>query len=460
MKTYSTLAINNVNELLYGVAPHPVATRQGLLIGGGLVYPELNFTLPAMLITEETFPKVREHYKQIISETTQRAAELETPGLVIEFETLPDMTRKPDWAIDLVKILLEGIDHAHAQWGLRSVLRMTPNDNREMVRPPLMRQGEHWASMQEVFNRSAELGAELLSIESVGGKEVHDEALISTDLPQVLFSLCIMGVRDMRFLWTELVRIAERHGVLAAGDTACGFGNTAMVMADRGMIPKVFAAVDRAITAVRSLVAYECGAVGPGKDCGYENPILKAITGRPMAMEGKSAACAHLSCMGNLAMATCDLWSNESVQNLKLLSAMAPVVSVEQLIYDCRLLNRASRDTRGHSLTLRDWLVESDASLDPQAYILTPENCLRLARVIVQSEDHYQAGKNVAREAIAILREGMLAGQVNIPPRERPYLDRMQEQLDGLPDSQTEFVEIMMKEVDTTKFVASEYDLA
>jgi hypothetical protein len=28
----------------------------------------------------------------------------------------------------------------------------------------------------------------------------------------------------------------------------------------------------------------------PGKDCGYENPILKAITGFPMAMEGKTSA--------------------------------------------------------------------------------------------------------------------------------------------------------------------------
>jgi len=70
-----------------------------------------------------------------------------------------------------------------------------------------------------------------------------------------------------------------------------------MVLAERKMIPRVFAAVVRAVTAVRSLVAYECGAVGPGKDCGYENPILKAITGCPMSMEGKTAACAHLSPM-------------------------------------------------------------------------------------------------------------------------------------------------------------------
>ena len=44
--------------------------------------------------------------------------------------------------------------------------------------------------------------------------------------------------------------IADRHGVKCAGDTACGFGNTAMVLAEQKMIPRVFAAVVRAISAV------------------------------------------------------------------------------------------------------------------------------------------------------------------------------------------------------------------
>jgi methanol--5-hydroxybenzimidazolylcobamide Co-methyltransferase len=97
-----------------------------------------------------------------------------------------------------------------------------------------------------------------------------------------------------------LDKIARKHGVHCAGDTACGFGNTAMVLAEQKMIPRVFAAVVRAISAVRTLVCYQCGAVGPGKDCGYENPILKAITGFPMAMEGKTAACAHFSPLAGL----------------------------------------------------------------------------------------------------------------------------------------------------------------
>ena len=58
------------------------------------------------------------------------------------------------------------------------------------------------------------------------------EALVMADLPAVIFALCVLGVRDMRFLWTELDKIARKHGVHCAGDTACGFGNTAMVLAE------------------------------------------------------------------------------------------------------------------------------------------------------------------------------------------------------------------------------------
>ena len=54
------------------------------------MYPELNFTLPTMLVDPSTMPQVRRHYREIITGAMQRAVELEAPGVVIEFETLPD----------------------------------------------------------------------------------------------------------------------------------------------------------------------------------------------------------------------------------------------------------------------------------------------------------------------------------------------------------------------------------
>ncbi len=459
MTAFKELAISKPAELVFGVSPTPLVTRQGLIIGGGRVYPEINFTLPPMFVDATTMPDVREQYQQIITGVLKRAAELETPGLVVEFETLPPMTENPAWGIELTRILLDGIEEARATQGLKSVLRITPNDTREMERPPRMRSGKHYEAMLTTFDGCAAAGAELLSIESVGGKEIHDEALMMGDLRAVLFGLCVLGVRDMRFLWTELNIISRKHGVHCAGDTACGFANTAMVMAEQKMIPRVFAAVVRAVSAVRTLVCYECGAVGPGKDCGYENPILKAITGYPMAMEGKTAACAHLSPLGNIAAATCDTWSNESVQNIKLLSGMAPTCYVEQLIYDCRLMNEALADGPEAALLYRKWMVNSDVHRDPQAYILSPESAIVIAQSIVSAPSPYDAGKAAAFTALRLMRDAHKNGALKIHPRELPWLDRMQETLEALPATENEFIGEMMAEVDTTKFVAQDYGL-
>jgi len=457
---YTSLAIDKPADLYFGVAPKPVTTRHGMKIGGGLVYPELNFTLPPMFVNEQTLPDIRGQYRQIITGAMKRAVELEADGVVIEFETLPPMTENPAWGVELAKILLDGMQEAHSKHGLKSVLRMTPNDTREMERPPRMRSGQLYENMLATFEGAAAAGAELLSIESVGGKEIHDDALMNGDLRGVMFGLCVMGARDMRFLWTELGKIAAKHGVLCAGDTACGFGNTAMVLAEQKMVPRVFAAVVRAISAVRTLVGYECGAVGPGKDCGYENPILKAITGFPMAMEGKTSACAHFSPLGNIAAATCDTWSNESVQNIKLLAGMAPTCYMEQLIYDCRLMNQALADGHDAALLYRKWMVNSDAPRDPQAWILTPESSIAIARAIVAAPNDYAAGRAAGLEAIRLISEAHAAGLLAIPPREIPWLGRMRKSLEALPDTETEFISEMLGEVDQTKFVAQDYDIS
>jgi len=459
MKTFDHLAIADATELRFGVSPKPLTTRRGMKIGGGSVYPELNFTLPPMLVDAGTMPEVQTQYRQIITGALQRAVELEAPGLVVEFETLPPMTENPAWGIELTRILLDGMAEAYDKQGLKSALRITPNDTREMERPPRMRSGRLYEAMLETFDGCAAAGAELLSIESVGGKEVHDEALMMCDLRGVIFGLCVLGSRDMRFLWTELNRIALKHSARCAGDTACGFGNTAMVMAEQRMIPRVFAAVVRAVSAVRTLVCYECGAVGPGKDCGYENPILKAITGFPMAMEGKTSACAHLSPVGNIAAATCDTWSNESVQNIKLLGGMAPTCYVEQLVYDCRLMNAALADGRDAALLYRKWMISSDASKDPQAYVLAPESAIAIAQAIVSAPDAYTAGKAAAFTAIHLLRTAHRDGALKLHPRELPYLDRMLKVVEALPATEMEFIGEMMGEVDTTKFVAADYGI-
>lgn len=288
-----------------------------------------------------------------------------------------------------------------AKYGLKSALRMTPNDLREMNRPPVMRSGKCWDSMLRIFDQTAKDGADILAIESTGGKEINDEAIVNADLRTSVFALGCLGARDMKWLWSNITRIANENGVIPGGDSACGFANTSMVLAEQGFIPKVYAAVMRAMVTPRALVAIENGAVGPGKDCAYENVYLKAITGTPISLEGKSAACAHFSPIGNIAAAVADLWSNESVQQVKLLSGFASVVSTEQLIYDCRLMNTATK--KGQRTWMRDLLIESDCYLDPQAYVLKPENVFKIAEEIVKMQDPFLRTLNTGRQTLEII---------------------------------------------------------
>lgn len=456
---YSSLAIDSAEQLIFGTAPHPVTTRSGMVIGGGTVFPEINFTLPTIEVDAERMPEVRKHYSEIIDGVLLRAAELQAPGVLVEFETVPPMTANPDFGMEIVDILLAGIEAARQRHGLRAALRVTPNDNREFSRPPKMRGGEHLDRMFQLFDRAAARGADFLSIESVGGKEIHDQALMLCDLPMVIFSLCVLGARDMRFLWSRIADIADARGAKCAGDTACGFANTAMVLAEKRMIPRVFAAVVRAVSAVRSLVAYECGAVGPGKDCGYENIFIKAVTGRPMAMEGKTSACAHLSPVGNIAAAACDTWSNESVQNVKLLGAMAPVCYMEQLVYDCRLMNQALSDGVDSARMLSRWMVQSDAKLDPQAFILSPDSAIEIARSIVAAPTDYLAGVCAARTAVRLMREAASNGKLNVDQREVPWLETMESALDALPADEDGFIARQIDEADPEKWIPAEYGL-
>jgi len=193
--------------------------------------------------------------------------------------------------------------------------------------------------------------------------------------------------------------------------------------------------VVRLMAAPRSLVAIEMGAVGPLKDCGYENPILKAIAGVPISMEGKSAACAHSSPLGNIAGAACDLWSNESVQNVRLLSGFAPEVFAEALIYDTRLMNTALE--RGQGAVLRDMMVDSDRYRDPQAIMLDPEVMYEAARRIVDAgPDHYARTRSMAHLAVETLRRGVAEKKLDLPANEARWLDRLEAAVGALPEDE------------------------
>lgn len=458
--SFAGLSYESADDLVFGSAPRPVRLSNGVTIGGGRVFPEVNFTLPPIEINDSTMPEILTQYRDMVTGILTRACELSVPALILEVELLPPMTNRPRWGIDVIKVVKEVMVDFEARKGLKAGLRVTPNDTREFDRPTRMRRGQYLDAMLETFAGVAEAGADLLSIESTGGKELHDVALVRGDLRGVIFALSVMGARDMEFLWTQISSIAESTGTIAAGDTACGFGNTAMVLAEKGYIPRLFAAIVRVATVARTLVAYETGAIGPSKDCAYEGPYIKAITGCPIAMEGRTSACAHLSPLGNIAGAVCDLWSNESVQNVKLLGGMAPTVSLEQLAYDCRLYDQATIGGETGVRQLRDWLTSSDASLDPQAYVLDPGFVYEVSTSLIQARSPYERTRVAVSRALELLRKAVEEGDLILPEREKSWFGIMRNELDLLPGSEDELWAEIQADYDISGFSPGDYGLS
>jgi methanol--5-hydroxybenzimidazolylcobamide Co-methyltransferase len=440
IRTYSSLEISTEDGLLYGVSPRVLECGLGLKIGAGTVYPEVNFTLPAMDIAEETWAEVMAHYAQMGDQILRRAVSLAAPGIMLEFELLPAMTERPEWGAEITALLKQRLIACHEKHGLPCALRVTPTDIRDQRKPPLLRTGEPWERLRRSLELCAEAGADILSIESVGGKEVHDQALMYGDFAGIVFALGVLAPRDMAWLWGRIQGICAAHpGVVCGGDSACGFANTAMQLAHQKMLPEVRAAVVRAMSAVRSLAAFEQGAQGPSKDCAYEGPVLKAITGCPIAMEGKSASCAHFSPLGNIAAAMCDLWSNESVQNVRLLSGNAPEAFTELLAYDCRLMNAAAA-SEGGALRMRDWMTASDEWLSPQAAVLSPAATIRIAAAIVGADGPYQRTLAAGRAAVEIIKNGAALEKLRLSRKEQQWLARIDEALDGFPAGELELM--------------------
>ena len=440
-KQFDSLAIDNTEELVFGRCPYPVTCGNGLVIGDGLVLPEINFTLPIMSIDNSTWPTVLKHYKEIAENLVSRARVLEVPGLVLEFEQLPPMTQNPEWGAEITHLLKDYLNALYKDSGIANALRVTVVDMRDVDRPPILRHGRAWEQTYEAFRASAEAGADILSIESVGGKEVHDQALMYGDLKGIIASMGILSCRDMAWLWKNISEIAEEYHCISGGDTACGFSNTAMQLAGQGMIPNVLAAIDRAASAPRSLVAYEYGAIGPSKDCAYEGPIIKVITGYPISMEGKSSSCAHFSPLGNIAGALADLWSNESVQNIRLLSGNAPEVFMELLAYDCRLYNIALAENNPQQL--RDWLVKSDLGLNVQALMLEPSVVLDVAGAIVKEDDGYARTIAAVQKAFEAIDRAESDGTIKLISSEKKWFNRLKSEMDSLPPTTEEALQYL-----------------
>ncbi|PTY05705.1 methanol--corrinoid methyltransferase [Opitutaceae bacterium EW11] len=446
MKLSDSMAYASADEMIFGSAKKPVTTRRGLVIGGGLVIPEVvPHPRPG---SEKDLRTLLREFERATGDILERCVSVGHPSVVVENEHVFQMTDDPSWGMEIAAQTTHQIDDYIEKYGIKAAYRSTVAD----IRKPDMvdlRNSDRTRKVLEAFDACAKY-ADIVSIESLGGKEVFDYSIIRNDITGLLFSQAVLGSRDMAWLWPQIVAIARKRGAVPGGDTDCAQANTAMFMAAGYIskdVPHTLAALCRAIAVGRSLVAYECGALGPGKDCGYENPIIKAVTGLPMSMEGKSCACAHSSLCGNVMAAVCDLWSNEAVEYHHMFGGSSPAVFAEILGYDTAAMNSAI--SLGYEKQYQACLVTSDRYRSLQGFILCPDNAWAIGKAVVDNNESYYSR---ARAAAITCAELMLAdSQVRFTSFEKDALMGFAKELDSLPATEADFIDLCLKKYGKVK---------
>ncbi|MDR0768246.1 MAG: methanol--corrinoid methyltransferase [Methanosarcinales archaeon] len=439
---YTKMAYANADEMIFGKCKFPVKAGLGLEIGAGYTIPELNYApRPQSSVSTEALVK---EYERITKDAMARVVQIGAPAVSLETEHVQQLTVNPAVGAEVAHVQKSILEEYHEEYGIKCALRHTIADLREDREYLALRSKA--SEILESFDQCAAQGADLLSIESMGGKEVFDHAIIRDDTAGVLFGIGVLGTNDMDFLWQQIADVAKKNNVVPAGDTDCAQANTAMFIAG-GLLDKnlahTTAIVARCISAARSLAAYEAGAIGPGKDCGYEHTIIKAIAGVPISQEGKSSTCAHSDVMGNLTMQCCDMWSNESVEYHGEFGGTTVQVWVESLAYDCALMNTALKT--GNEKVLRDLVMLSDRYRDPQGYVLAYDNAYRVGEAIAANgNDPYLRAKAAAEVCCQIVQEGVDGGKLVLTRFETNALNKIKADLAALPTESAKFIEQCM----------------
>ena len=171
-----------------------------------------------------------DEYKKITLDVMKRAVNLGVESLQLETELNYVATLNPKIAGEIPTLQKSILEKHHQEYGINLALRMTVADIRFGLRDVSFERA--YNTVLETFEETTKNGADVLSIESMGGKEVFDYSLIRGNLRGIMFSLTVLASHDMMRLWREITRITEKYGIIPGGDTACGFANSAMMLAN------------------------------------------------------------------------------------------------------------------------------------------------------------------------------------------------------------------------------------
>ena len=207
------MAYPSSEDMMFGTALKPVETRSQLTIGGGPVLPEIvPHPRPG---SEQALKTLLREFERANQDALERCVTIGIPAIVIESEHVSQMTRHADWGMEITSQTQEQIETYRTKYGLQGACRVTIADIRKPGTMD-MRDSDRTQEMLAAFEACAR-HADILSIESLGGKELFNQCIIRNDLTGLLFAQSVLGARDMTWLWSHIVRIASKHGCIPGG---------------------------------------------------------------------------------------------------------------------------------------------------------------------------------------------------------------------------------------------------
>ena len=220
IKRYTRMEYENPDDMVFGEAKYPVSYGLGMTVGGGFVVPEINFApRPGAERTPESLRK--EFVDYITKDILDRAVTLGFPAVQLENEHIFQMVNEPKrFELPVVAGQKELMQKYHDEFGIALAIRHTIADPRlaeEGLRLGMDKKHEYPEKCIESFEVAAENGADLLSCETTGGKEVADYAVLRQDIRGWLFGIGYLGSLDMEWIWPKIVEIAKKNKILCRG---------------------------------------------------------------------------------------------------------------------------------------------------------------------------------------------------------------------------------------------------
>jgi methanol--5-hydroxybenzimidazolylcobamide Co-methyltransferase len=104
-------------------------------------------------------------------------------------------------------------------------------------------------------------------------------------------------------------------------------------------------------------------------------------------------------------------------------------------------------------------MVQSDIFYDPQAFVLAPENVIKISREIVKGENYIDATKRGCLKALDLISESQKSGNLMDDPKELEWMKILEDDIASIPIIESDFVEMILPSLATDKFILSEYGL-